>query len=159
MQQRQVEESIARHGDTVRRVCFLYLSCYADVEDVFQETFLRLLTCKKPFADQEHQKAWLIRVARNLCADLLRRKKRHPALSLEEYDHPIPQKEESGPVLEAVLGLPPNYRLAIYLHCVEGYAADEIAAMVHRRPNTVYSWLHRGRALLRQTLEGGTTDA
>ena len=62
-------------------------------------------------------------------------------------------------LVEAVLGLPPNYRLAIYLHCVEGYAADEIAVMVHRRPNTVYSWLHRGRALLRQTLEGGTTDA
>ena len=57
-------------------------------------------------------------------------------------------------VLEAVLSLPQKYKDPIYLHYYEGYTAREIGEMLHKKENTVYSLLSRGRELLKQKLGG-----
>ena len=64
--------------------------------------------------------------------------------------------EEGGQweMLTLVRQLPPNYRDAIYLHYYEGYTAKEIAQILHTRPNTVLTWLRRGREALRGHMEG-----
>ena len=57
-------------------------------------------------------------------------------------------------VMEAVWALPQSYREVIYLHYYEGYTAPEIAGILHRNPNTVYTHLARARAMLRESLGG-----
>ncbi len=65
-----VSAAIEKHADMVRRICFLYLGNSADVEDVFQEVFLKFFLRFDSFESEEHQKAWLCRVAFNQCKDL-----------------------------------------------------------------------------------------
>ena len=63
---------VARYADTVRRICFMHLKNYDDMEDVFQEVFLKYILHEKVFESDAHEKAWLIRVTINACKDMLR---------------------------------------------------------------------------------------
>lgn len=64
---------MARHGDTVWRVCLTALCRHADAEDAFQNSFLKYaLADDVQFREEEHRKAWLIRVASNTCRDMRR---------------------------------------------------------------------------------------
>ena len=66
------EEAVALHSDTVTRLLLLRCRQPADAEDCYQEVFLKLLTAKGPFRDQEHIKAWLIRVTLHEAVNLHR---------------------------------------------------------------------------------------
>ncbi|MPM86860.1 hypothetical protein SDC9_133952 [bioreactor metagenome] len=71
---------------------------------------------------------------------------------MENIEHlPFEDPTESE-VMRAVLDLPAKYKDAIYLYYYEGYSADEIARFLHQSSNTVYSKLHRARAMLKQKL-------
>ncbi len=61
--------------------------------------------------------------------------------------------EDTG-VLQAVLELDENYRNAVYLHYYEGYTAEEIAALMKKNKNTVYTLLARAKARLKEKLTG-----
>ena len=61
-------------------------------------------------------------------------------------------------VLAAVLELPGKYRDVVYLHYFEGYTAPEIAGLMKKNVNTVYSLLARAKKLLKERL-GGDEDA
>lgn len=141
------------YTDTVYRVAVHNTRCASDAEDITQEVFLRLLQCRRTFRDTEHLKAWLIRVTINLCKNHLRDTRRE----IPTEDVPAPSYAASDSVLDAVRALPENQRNAIYLHYYEGYTAAEIASILESRPNTVLSWLRRGREALRETL-GGLDD-
>ena len=138
------------YTDTVYRVAVHNTRSVSDAEDVTQETFLRLLQCRKAFRDTEHLKAWLLRVTINLCKNHLRDTRRE----IPAEDVPAPLHAETDSVLDAVRALPENERNAVYLHYYEGYTAAEIASILSSRTNTVLSWLRRGRETLRETLGG-----
>ncbi len=154
-----IENVITIHGDTIWRVCVLYFKSHSDAQDVFQETILKYATCKKSFNDEEHIKAWLIRVATNACKDMLKAAHRKN-ISLEDQDVELtaPQSShtftdtELWEILEAIreLGDPP--RTAIYLALYEGYEAKEIAKILKVPTNTVYSWIARGKQQLKEVL-------
>jgi len=74
---------------------------------------------------------------------------------MEEYAPGI--NPEQYAIMEAVWGLPKQYRDVIYLHYYEGYTAPEIAGILKRNTNTVYTHLHKGKELLR-TILGGEMD-
>ena len=57
-------------------------------------------------------------------------------------------------MMEALWALPKQYRDVIYLHYFEGYTAPEIAGILKRNPNTVYTHLNKGKQLLRDVLGG-----
>ncbi|MBP7401041.1 MAG: sigma-70 family RNA polymerase sigma factor [Clostridia bacterium] len=151
-----VENALERYADMVRRICFLHLRRREDVEDAFQEVFLRYLQREEPFGNDEHEKAWLIRVALQRCRDLGRGFRNRTMLPLDE-NIAAAAPAESRDLLEEVLRLPPNERDAIYLFYYEGYDAAHIARLTGSRPNTVYSRLHRARKRLRRRL-GGSED-
>ena len=128
---------------------------HADAEDIFQEVFLRLAQRAEPFQSEEHCKAWLIRVTVNACKDLVKSFFRSHTVSLEEIGDYAPEAtREQLSVMEAVRSLPKQYRDVIYLHYYEGYTAPEIAGILKRNPNTVYTHLHKGKELLREALGG-----
>ena len=71
----------------------------------------------------------------------------------ELLDQPsLPQQDHK--VLEAVLSLPVRYKDAVYLHYYEGYTAPEIAKILGKNVNTIYTLLNRARQLLREKLGG-----
>ena len=154
----EVCRALHKYADTVRRICTLHLKNRSDVEDVFQEVFLKYALHNNVWESDDHERAWLIRVAINNCKDILKSFYRRRITSLEETDDKyLILQEPARDVLEAVLHLPPKYRDVIYLHYYEGYKAVEIASILHKKENTVYSWLTRAREQLRREL-GGEPD-
>ena len=156
--EREVNNAIEQYADMVLRLCTVYLKNSADAEDIFQTVFLKYTLHPRPFESAEHEKAWLIRVTINACKDLLKSFFHSRTVSLEELKEYAPAvTEEQYAVMEAVWALPRPYRDVIYLHYYEGYTAPEIAGILKRNPNTVYTHLHKGKELLREAL-GGVLD-
>jgi len=134
----------------------MHLKNRSDVEDVFQEVFLKYALHEAAFESDVHERAWLVRVAINACKDVLKSFWRRRVSSLEDTD--ITVSDEYKEVLDAVLRLkPPKYRNVIYLHYYEGYKAAEIAVILGQKENTIYTWLDRARKQLK-TLLGGEPD-
>ena len=152
--EQEVSRAVEQYADTVRRICLVHLKNYADTEDIFQTVFVKYLLHTAPFASPEHEKAWIIRVTINACRDLLRSVFRRRTVSLEEVAELPAPPEEHRAVLQAVQGLPGAYRDVVYLHYYEGYTAPEIARILGKNVNTVYTRLTRARGLLREALGG-----
>ncbi len=152
--EQEANRAIELYADTVRRLCMIHLKNHADTEDIFQTVFLKYLLSTKEFESPEHEKAWFIRVTVNACRDLLKSFFRSWTVSMEEVlDQPsLPQEDHE--VLEAVLSLPARYKDAVYLHYYEGYTAPEIAKILGKNANTIYTLLNRARQLLREKLGG-----
>lgn len=153
--EQEVNHAIERYADLVFRLCMVNLKNQADAEDVFQTVFLKYTLHNLPFASAEHEKAWLVRITVNACRDLLKSFFRKNTVPLEEAASAV--STEHAAVLEAVWSLPKDYRDAVYLHYYEGYTAPEIAAILKKNPNTVYTHLTRGRTMLKEIL-GGEAD-
>ena len=130
----------------------VYLGSRADAEDVVQEAFVRLLRRPAAFADGEHEKRWLLRVAVNLCRDQLKGFWRKRAVELEPG---LPaQDPESLGLAEAIVALPEQYKGPIHLHYCEGYSVAEIGEILKLGQSAVKMRLKRGRDLLRREMEG-----
>ena len=154
----EVNKAIEQYADTVKRICVLHLKNEADTEDIFQTVFLKYVLSSVPFESAEHEKAWLIRVTINACKDLLKSFFRNRTVSLEDVVEQADIRSHAYPeVLEAVLQLPQKYRQVIYLHYYEGYPATQIASILGKNVNTIYTWLTRARQMLKTRL-GGTDD-
>ena len=160
-----IAQAIEAHADTVLRVCTIYLREPADREDAFQETFLRLARHKLPFTDDEHRKAWLIRVCTNVCKDMLKRASRRDE-SLEVLDEGgfTPAGDdgqegqralESQEVVHALTLIDERYRMPLYLKFYEDYTASEIARALSIPENTVYTYISRGKQQLKGVLSHG----
>jgi RNA polymerase sigma factor (sigma-70 family) len=148
-----VTEVLLKYSDMIRRICFMYLRNRADVEDVFQEVFLKLLQSKVVFENDEHTKAWLCRIAINKCKDVCKSFFRKHVFSIEDMELPFEDKVESD-IMVAVLSLPPKYKDVIYLFYYEQYTVPDMAKLLNQKENTIYSNLHRARELLKRELGG-----
>ena len=143
-----------RHVKSVYRLCYSYLGSAADAEDATQATFMKLVDKPRTFKDHEHEKAWLLACAANVCKDELKsaRRKRAGDMPADVVD---PQSHaESSNVLDAVLALPEQYKDCVYLHYYEGYKTDEIASMTNTPPSTIRNRLSEARKLLKASLDG-----
>jgi len=148
----------------------IYLSGSRDLaEDLFQETWIRVLERGHQYDGRREFSTWLYAVARNLTIDHLRRKSPVSLDGLmESEDHaplepadPRPtawevvQQHEHAELINAALaGIPAEYREAIVLRFQDGLALDEIAAVTGAPVGTVKSRLYRGLNLLMGQLEG-----
>lgn len=140
-----------RYGNMLFRVCFSILVSHSDAEDAVQDVFCKYMTKRPTFSNEEHAKAWLIRVATNHCKDMLRSRKIRSSVTLEEIeDYEIAPEE--GKVLSHVFALPVKYREAVVLHYLEGYGIREIAETLSVSESAVKMRLARGRELLKADL-------
>ena len=151
----EVNTAMELYSAMVLRLCGVYLKNDADAEDIFQTVFLKYALRERGFENAEHEKAWFIRVTVNACKDLLKSFFHSRTVSLDELpDYLAELSPERQTVMEAVWALPRAYREVIYLHYYEGYTAPEIAGILKKNPNTVYTHLARARAMLRENLGG-----
>lgn len=148
----RVKVALEKHSNMVKRICFIYLKNNEEVEDIFQEVFLKLLNRKDPFESEEHEKAWLIRVTINSCKDVFKSFWKKNIESIEDMILPYEDKAESE-LLKVVLSLPKNYKDVIYLFYYEGYTVPEISKLLNKNENTLYSHLHRAKQIIKERLE------
>lgn len=144
-----------RNVDAVYKICFIYLKGNkANIEDAVQTTFLQMLKKEMIFESENHEKAWLITVASNTCKNMLKRK-HNQNISLDEYQLDVAndKNEDNKDVLEALFNLPDKYKQIIYMHYYEGYSGVEISKMLNIKENTIYSYLSKGRDLLKEELK------
>ncbi len=133
----------------------MYLQNSHDTEDIFQTIFLKYALSVTAFKNGQHEKAWLLRVSMNCCKDYLKNSwRKKVALTDACVDILQDMKEDYSDVLAAIRTLKPNYRDAVYLHYYEGYTAKEIAKIMGKRENTIYSLLNRARSQLKEVLGG-----
>lgn len=153
--EQEVNRAIEQYADTVRRLCMIHLKNYHDTEEIFQTVFLKYFLSSVVFENNEHEKAWFIRVTINACKDLLKSFFRSRTVPLDEL---LNQTEEltsdHSEVLEAVLSLPLKFREVVYLYYYEEYTAVEISRILGKKLNTVYTLLTRSKRLLKERLGG-----
>ncbi|MCI8535838.1 MAG: sigma-70 family RNA polymerase sigma factor [Hungatella sp.] len=153
--EQEVNRVIEQYSDTVRRLCMIHLKNHADTEDIFQTVFLKYVLSSVSFENEEHEKAWFIRVTINACKDLLKSFFRTHIVSLDEIlDQPALLPPDNREVLEAVLSLPSKYRDVVYLHYYEEYSAPQISRILNKNVNTIYTLLTRSKEMLRKKLGG-----
>lgn len=147
---------IEQYSDTVRRLCAVHLKNDADTEDIFQTVFLKYVLSSVSFENEEHEKAWFIRVTINACKDLLKSFFRRHTVSLDDViEHPAELPSDYQDIWEAVISLPQKYRDVVYLHYFEDYTAPQISRILGKNVNTVYTLLTRSKQMLREKLGGG----
>lgn len=140
---------VQQYSDMLFRLAYSRLQTEADAEDCVQVVFMKLLEKQPEFRDQEHEKAWLIRVTINTACDL--RRKNAKIVPLEE----LPEKayDEHPSILSAVRQLPDKYAAVLHLHYYEGYSLKEISKLLALPTATVGTRLSRGKARLKTILE------
>ena len=146
--EKDIREAVIKYSNTLYKVCIVILCNEQDVQDAIQDTFCRYLEKKPDFCDEEHEKAWLIRVATNICRDMIRFRVRHPKVCIDELENSLAAPEQSE-TLKEFLELPVKQKTVIYLHYVEGYRIREIADIMGITEGAVKMRLRRGKEEMR----------
>jgi len=171
-------EELARYDGIVQRytrhvynIAYRMTGNEADARDLSQEAFLRVYRALRRVQPGAPLESWLYRIVSNLYIDLLRRR---PRVRVESLDAPIdtPRGEMvrefpdaaanpeavferehiDGAIQEALGTLSAELRMVVILSDIEGFAYEEIAAMLRVPLGTVKSRLHRARQVLQQRL-------
>ncbi len=151
----EIYQAIEQYSDMIRRLCMIHLKNYHDTQDIFQTVFLKYAMSSVVFENPQHEKAWFIRVTINACKDLLKNFFRTHVISIDEVSKQLFElSSDNIDVLEAVRSLPPKYKNVVYLHYYEGYTAPEIANILHKNVNTIYTYLTRSKKVLYEKLGG-----
>ena len=147
-----MEKIIKRYENKLLRTALAIVGGKAEAEDIVQDTFVKLLEKQPEFESDEHEAAWLIRVAVNLCKSRLRSHYWKKTVTLLD-DYPA-QNDEQESIIGAVLRLPAKYRTVIHLFYYEGYSTKEIAGITKQKEGTVREQLTRARRSLKDYYEG-----
>ena len=160
LEQRQLRLTrlMQTHGNSVLRVCFLYLHDRDLAQDAAQTTFLNVWKALDSLRDDEHCRPWLMRIAVNTCRSVLRsRQYRQYAAHCNLDSIPEPGVCDQYPdhtVLNAVQGLPDKYREVVVMHYYQGLTTLETAQALRLPHATVRTRLHRARHMLEPLLKG-----
>ncbi len=149
-----VQELFEKYQNNLYAVAFNICKNAEDAKDIVQETFIQYYSLRKEFDNEQHIRAWLIRVAINKAKNINRsfwRKNKRP---LEDYMESLTfETPESEELFETVMALPEKFRIVIHLFYYEDYAVREIADILKISESNVKVRLSRGRSLLKEKLQ------
>ena len=156
MNEERAEYLVERYGDALLRVGYTWLGNLADAQDVCKITLLKALEDGRTFPDPGQERAWLLRVAVNVCKNLKKSAWYRHTVGLDEgleLSVQAPEPEEDG-VLPLVQRLPLKYRQVVYLRYFEEYTVGEIAQLLGVKAALVSTRLAQAKAKLKLMWEG-----
>ncbi len=164
------------HKRVVFGLCVRLLRDAEESRDAAQEAFARAYAALDTYDPTQPFAPWVLRIARNHCLDLLRRRlpegqrvqldadpdegapRELPDPAAPRGDDVIERRELAGALERAVSALPPNYREVVHLFHVEHLSYKEIASTLDVPIGTVMTWLHRARSKLKDALVAAGTE-
>ena len=157
---------VRTHARSVFAICLGMLGNVHDAEDAAQETFVRAFSRLPELRAAAQFRPWTARIARNLCLDLLRRRKRgsqalamraaaepNPGNRAEPQDARLLREEERRRLEGALARLPEKYRVPLMLYYFDGHSTGNVAKMLDLDPAGVLTRLSRARRELRRMLQ------
>lgn len=133
-------------------ICHAYLESPADQADAVQEALIKAWQKRNTLHDEAQFRPWLIRILRNQCKDMLKKRKRESLYPLAEETALVPGPEPDAPVIEAIAHLKAEQRLVIHLHYLQGCSLSEMAVLLQVPVGTVKSRMRSARKALGRTL-------
>ena len=145
-----IKEIYERNIEMMYKICFIfYKGNKSDIEDTIQSVFLKVIEKKIIFENLEHEKAWLIVSTNNYCKNKIK----HWWNKNQELDFDIKEETKNDEIINKVLALPDKLKTPIYMYYYEGYSCVEISKILNINENTIYSYLHQGRKILKLMIE------
>ncbi|WP_248924785.1 RNA polymerase sigma factor SigW [Paenibacillus hamazuiensis] len=167
-------ELVELYQEKIQRLAYKMLHNRLDTEDIVQETFIRVYLNLNRFDESQNFSTWIYRIGKNLCIDLLRKKKKNvyslDAEFTEDEDanyyarlhsdeatpeHRVIEKETKAQMLKVIEKLSEKYKTIVILYYLEGLSLIEIAGKLGLPVTTVKSRLNRGREHLRKKMGHG----
>ena len=158
MQNNDYREAIEKYSQMIYRLAFSGTGNVCDAEDITQNVFYKLLKYRKQFTDEEHRKAWLLRVAVNEIklfkrSAWFRKRDDNSDISEIQSDNDICTHTENKLIYDAVMQLDHDQRITVILFYFYDYPCSKIAEMSRTNESTVRSRLKRAREKLKIILK------
>ncbi len=147
----ELKQTILRNSNTVYRLAYAQMKNTSDADDVYQEVLYRYIRKKPFFENQEHEKAWFIRVTVNCCKTSLKSFWKTKVCELDEtFEDTKVEKEHLSFALKK---LSKKYSVVLYLFYFEDMSIKEIASALNLKEGNVGVLLSRARQKLKEILE------
>lgn len=155
------EETLTRlinqYGNSILRMCYIYLKDYQLAEDVTQETFLKVYENYKSFENRSSEKTWITRIAINQCKNCMRTRwfKRvridmiPEIIDNDNYDRIL----DKNAISLEIMKLPQKYKEVILLYYYQELSVKEIAIVLNQKETTILQRLRRAREHLKPGLQ------
>lgn len=155
-----IDEYIRKYGKRLFGLCLTLCADYSEAEDLYQDTWLKVLKNISKYDPQRAFEPWLTRICVNTYRNTLRRIARSPVLNFrdtqeqERLMHSVaaPEKKDYEPLYEAVRNLPEKLRLTVILFYFEDMDVQSAAEILKIPTGTVKSRLYKARSILKEVL-------
>jgi len=165
-----VTELASTYGPRIHQLAFRYLKNWEDAEEVTQDVLMKVHRKIDAFRGDSALSSWIYRITFNTAMSRLRngrfsrpyevsqpadageRGEMEPADWSSLADDQVMRAEMRNRLIGALTHLPQVYRVPVILRDIQGLSTEEASAILHVKPQTLKSRLHRGRLILRQHL-------
>jgi RNA polymerase sigma-70 factor (ECF subfamily) len=165
-----VTELASTYGPRIHQLAFRYLKNWEDAEEVTQDVLMKVHRKIDAFRGDSALSSWIYRITFNTAMSRLRngrfsrphevsqpvdageRGEMEPADWSSLADDQVMRAEMRNRLIGALTHLPQVYRVPVILRDIQGLTTEEASAILHVKPQTLKSRLHRGRLILRQHL-------
>ncbi len=155
----QLEKLINEYGDTLLRICYLYLNDYQLAEDAVQDTFIKAMKSYSTFEKKSSEKTWLTRIAINCCKNIIRThwfkisQYQTGEVLQAKHHNPIEDFLEKDSLSRSIMKLNKLDKTVIILFYYQELPIKEIAIIINKTENTTLQCLRRARIKLEKIIK------
>jgi RNA polymerase sigma-70 factor (ECF subfamily) len=160
-EQQYFEELVTRYKKLIYSVVYNMINDKDEVNDISQEVFIRIYKALNRYNPEYKFSTWAVRIATNLCLDVIRKKKvdSTPMEEIEDFSNTqdTPEnaylgREKSERIRKAIADLPEKYRVPIILFHQNGMSYEEMTRILNEPMTIIKNRLYRARLMLRESL-------
>ncbi len=159
----EIERIMSVYGNSVARVCCVYLRDRGLAEDASQDTFVKVAANIDKLPVIDFERAWIMRIAVNTCKDILRsswyRKERMNipvhTMQLEDANHDLDAIIDRDSLFSCIVNLPIRYKDVILLHYYQGLTIREVAGVIRVSHSTVQRRIKKAESLIKEVISNG----
>ncbi len=159
----EITRLVEEYGNDVLRIATVILKSKELAEDVYQETFLRVVRSYSNYRRESSEKTWIISIAVNICRDYMRSAWKKRVVVTDDFlsyssendtEDILEKRSEKQALINAIMKLPDKYREIIHLHYYQEMGVNDISNVLKIPGGTVKSRLFKARELLHDIIGG-----